>query len=140
MQPRYARPFVAAFLVALLPTLALAQDAGSDGGQVLLPDGGSAGEGGSDRDNPEGDDTTGRVVTVCEFTSDCSRGFVCAAGKCTWGGGIRNANGGCLCDFTGTALLFLFGVAVIGWRPGKRTSTGAAQSRKPAPPENECSG
>lgn len=84
-------------LLVLAPTARAQTDADAgtalDGGPVVSGDGGSAGEGGSDRDNPEGDDHTGRVVTVCHFSSDCTRGFSCVNGRCTWSR-YRDAEGG----------------------------------------------
>lgn len=92
----------------LVSPAALAQDAGDaevdagvDAG-LGLPDG-SAGEGGSDRDNPEGEDRGGRVVVTCNFSSDCTRGFVCDDGRCTWSR-YRRAEGG-FCGLVSMALL-----------------------------------
>jgi len=96
-------------LCVALPTLSWAQDAGPDAGQLPpMPDA-SAGEGGSDRDNPEGDDNVGRIPTSCRFSSDCSRGFGCKDGRCVWLGGYRTASGGNLCDFSESALVLLLG-------------------------------
>lgn len=72
------------------------QDGGEDGGIPSVADAGSAGEGGADRDNPEGEDSTGRVVVNCRSSSDCSPRFTCTHGKCHYSG-IREAERvGCL--------------------------------------------
>lgn len=93
-------------------------DGGLDGGAadagLGLPDG-SAGEGGSDRDNPEGDDRGGRVVLTCEFSSDCTRGFVCDQGLCTWSR-YRRAEGG----FCGVVSMALFLGGLVIWTRRKR--------------------
>jgi hypothetical protein len=80
-------------LLTPLAGLAQAPDAVSafqeDGG-TGVPDGGSLGNGGADRDNEEGDDHTGRVVTSCRSSSDCSPRFTCSDGTCRYTG-IREA-------------------------------------------------
>ncbi len=96
-------------LCVALPCAAWAQDAGGDAGQMpSMPDA-SAGEGGADRDNPEGSDSVTRINTTCQFSSDCSRGFGCKDGRCVWLGGYRQASGGNLCDFSQSALALLLG-------------------------------
>jgi MYXO-CTERM domain-containing protein len=68
----------------------------ADGGSTFPADAGSAGEGGADRDNPEGEDSTGRVVVNCRSSNDCSPRFTCNHGKCHYSG-IREADRvGCL--------------------------------------------
>lgn len=87
-------------------------DAGTDAGVFEVPDG-SVGEGGADRDNEEGEDSTGRVPTVCMDTRDCAAGFQCESRRCRYVG-IRDAEGGfgCLGMATGwmpmSALVLLF--------------------------------
>ncbi|MDQ3263543.1 MAG: hypothetical protein M3Y59_07785 [Myxococcota bacterium] len=81
--------------------------AGDDAGVVdagTAGDGGSQGEGGADRDNPEGNDSTGRVVTVCNFSYECTRGFTCQDGRCTWTR-YRDATGGFCGGVSGVLLL-----------------------------------
>jgi MYXO-CTERM domain-containing protein len=92
---------------------ARAQQGGSDGGITI--DGGSLGEGGADRDNPEGDDTTGRVVKSCRSSSDCSPRFTCSQGTCRYSG-IREAERvGCLLG--PEAALGVVGLGLIAaWR------------------------
>ncbi len=133
------------FLVLALPHGAFAQaeadagvstedggtDGGTDGGG--LPDA-SVGEGGADRDNEQGDDTTGRVVTVCERASDCSAGFSCAQGRCTWIG-IREAEGGFGCGGGQGALaagVLPFAVLLSArFRSTRRCSGSAARRTRP---------
>lgn len=91
------------YLLAVMLTLGLgasfsarAQQSGSEDGGIPSADAGSAGEGGADRDNPEGDDSTGRVVVDCRSSSDCSPRFSCQNRKCKYSG-IRDADRvGCL--------------------------------------------
>src|SRR5262245_12399401 len=84
-------------LTLFLPLAARAQDAGlRDGGSVYdLPDA-SVGTGGADRDNPEGDDSTGRPGGACRSGADCAARFSCSQGQCRYTG-IRQAERvGCL--------------------------------------------
>lgn len=78
-----------------VPWAAHAQTGGGDGGISTSPDA-SVGEGGADRDNPEGEDGVGRVTVNCRSSSDCSPRFSCSEGKCHYTG-IREASRvGCL--------------------------------------------
>ncbi len=62
---------------------------------AAVPDA-SVGQGGADRDNPEGDDSAGRTPTFCRSTKDCERGFACQNNRCVFVG-YRKADGqGCL--------------------------------------------
>jgi MYXO-CTERM domain-containing protein len=72
------------------------QDGGEDGGSSSPADAGSVGEGGADRDNPEGEDSTGRVVVSCRSSSDCSPRFSCTQGKCRYSGVREAERVGCL--------------------------------------------
>ena len=98
-----------ACLPLLLPLGALAQSDGElDAG---LPDA-SVGEGGADRDNPEGDDSTGRVNTSCRSTRDCSPRFTCDDGLCR-DTGVRQADQqGCVLG--AQAALVVMGLAAVG--------------------------
>ncbi|MFL5348333.1 MAG: MXAN_6627.5 family MYXO-CTERM protein [Hyalangium sp.] len=97
------------------PSLAWAQDAGTDeDGGVSTPDA-SVGGGGADRDNPEGDDNTGRVVTNCRSSNDCSPRFSCDDGKCRYTG-VRDATRvGCLLGPEGALVLAGLGLVSV-WR------------------------
>jgi hypothetical protein len=92
------------------------QRGGEDGGISSTTDGGSAGEGGADRDNPEGEDTTGRVIVNCRSSSDCSPRFTCNQGKCHYSG-IREAERvGCLIGGP-EAAIGLVGLGLVAvWR------------------------
>nr|AYM53726.1 hypothetical protein [Archangium gephyra] len=88
-----------ALSLALLVPLAVhaQQDAGTrDAGSVYdVPDA-SVGGGGADRDNPEGDDSTGRPGGACRSGNDCAARFSCTQGMCRYTG-IRQADRvGCL--------------------------------------------
>lgn len=97
-----------------VPWAAHAQTGGGDGGISTAPDA-SAGEGGADRDNPEGEDGVGRVVVSCRTSSDCSPRFSCSGGKCHYTG-IREAERvGCLGGPEGAMLLVGAGLMVV-WR------------------------
>ncbi len=99
----------------LLPLLLLAPAAwaqtppdadSSDAGE--LPDA-SVGEGGAERDNPEGEDSTGRVQLDCRTTDRCAPGFQCVRGECEWTG-IRDAEGpSCALGSALSSLLLLAG-------------------------------
>ena len=86
----------------LVPLAARAQDAGvrdagaADSGSLYdVPDA-SAGSGGADRDNPEGDDTTGQPGGACRSSTECAVRFTCVQGLCQYTG-IREAERvGCL--------------------------------------------
>lgn len=92
-----------------------AQSGGNeDGGVSNAPDA-SVGEGGADRDNPEGEDGVGRVVVNCRSTSDCSPRFSCQQGKCHYSG-IREAERvGCLGGPEAAVVMVALGLAVA-WR------------------------
>jgi hypothetical protein len=104
-----------ACLPLLLPAVALAQSS-SDGGladgglPISLPDA-SAGEGGADRDNEEGEDGTGRVNTFCRSTRDCSPRFTCQEGTCRYTGVRQAERVGCLLG--PEAALVLVGLAAV---------------------------
>jgi hypothetical protein len=71
-----------AALASLTSAVAWAQQA--DGSVPDVPDA-SVGQGGSDQGQEEGDDPT-RVPTTCQDSRDCSRGFSCKGGRCTYVG------------------------------------------------------
>lgn len=94
------RPSLLAVLICLglgAPSAVWAQDTGAaeDGGVSSAPDA-SVGEGGADRDNPEGEDGVGRVVVNCRSSSDCSPRFSCSQGKCRYSGVREAERVGCL--------------------------------------------
>jgi hypothetical protein len=103
------RTCLLALLLGLGTTLsAHAEDAGVP---PSAPDA-SVGEGGADRDNPEGEDGVGRVIINCRSSSDCSPRFTCSQGKCRYSG-IREAErAGCLLGPETAALLMGLGLAV----------------------------
>lgn len=80
-------------LTMLLGASAWADDAG--GLDASLPDA-SVGQGGADRDNPEGQDTTGQTATVCQNDPDCDPGFACDQGRCTYVGNRSAKSSSCL--------------------------------------------
>lgn len=91
------------------------EDGGAGDGGQYLPDG-SVGGGGADRDNPEGEDGTGRVQLDCRISNRCDPGFDCVAGRCAWTG-IRDAEGpGCALGSTLAAVAL--GLALFGRRRG----------------------
>lgn len=98
------------------PALAWAEDGGTDedGGISSLPDA-SVGGGGADRDNPEGDDNTGRVATTCRSTTDCSPRFTCDQGKCRYTGVREATRVGCLLGPEGALVLVGLGLVSM-WR------------------------
>jgi hypothetical protein len=112
-----------ACLLLLLPLVALAQSSTADAG---IPDGGiriplpdaSIGEGGADRDNPEGEDGTGRVNSVCRSTRDCSPRFTCQDGTCRYTGVREAERVGCLLG--PEAALVLVGLSAAAPRRKKR--------------------
>nr|AYM52319.1 hypothetical protein [Hyalangium minutum] len=117
MAPLSLRTYLltAAIAVCLgVPWDAHAQTGGGDGGTSSAPDA-SVGEGGADRDNPEGEDGVGRVVVNCRSSSDCSPRFSCNQGKCRYTG-IREAERvGCLGGPEAVMVLAGAGLAVA-WR------------------------
>ncbi|MFZ5470054.1 MAG: hypothetical protein ACOZIN_11520 [Myxococcota bacterium] len=72
-------------LIGIFAATAALADAGVDA-SLPAPDASVVGEGGADRDNPEGDDSTGRTPTICRASKDCERGFVCEEGRCRYVG------------------------------------------------------
>src|SRR3954471_15895564 len=99
-----------------IPALARAQDAGAqeDGGVSSAPDA-SVGEGGADRDNPEGEDGTGQVIRNCRRSSDCSPRFTCHDGTCQYSG-IREAQRvGCMLGPEAAVVLVGLGLVAV-WR------------------------
>ncbi len=112
------RTCLLAFLLALglaAPALAwAAQGEALEDGGISTPDA-SVGEGGADRDNPEGEDGVGRVVENCRTSSDCSPRFTCNNGKCRYTG-IRDANRvGCLVGPEAALVLAALGLVAV-WR------------------------
>jgi hypothetical protein len=104
-------------LTLFLPLATWAQDAGTrDGGSVYdIPDA-SAGSGGADRDNPEGDDTTGRGGGSCRSSAECATRFSCSQGQCRYTG-IRQAERvGCLLGPEDTLAVVGLGVVVAARR------------------------
>jgi MYXO-CTERM domain-containing protein len=121
-----APPTLRACLLAVLlglglgaSSLAWAEDGGSqDGGSTSAPDA-SVGEGGADRDNPEGEDGTGRVVVNCRSSSDCSPRFTCNQGKCRYTGVREATRVGCLLGPEGALMLAGLGLVAV-WRRRRR--------------------
>ncbi len=122
-----ASPTLRTYLLAVMLGLGLgaslsaqAQQGGSeDGGISSTSDGGSVGEGGADRDNPEGDDATGRVVVNCRSSNDCSPGFSCSHGKCRYSG-IREAERvGCLLGPEDSLAVVALGLVLVARRRGR---------------------
>lgn len=101
-----------ACLPLLLPAVALAQsasDAGTDGGiNIPIPDA-SVGEGGPDRDNPEGED--GHLPLTCRKSGDCAPRFTCQDGACRYTGVRQAESAGCLLGPEAT--LVLVGLAAV---------------------------
>ncbi|MDY7227625.1 MXAN_6627.5 family MYXO-CTERM protein [Hyalangium rubrum] len=100
-----------------VPTSGHAQETPEEDGGVTVPaPDASVGEGGADRDNPEGEDGVGRVVTDCHSTADCSPRFACTQGKCKYSG-IREAERvGCLLGPEAAVMLVGLGLVVVTWR------------------------
>jgi hypothetical protein len=116
----FPRLVLALALTLLLPLASRAQDAGvPDGGSVYdIPDA-SVGGGGADRDNPEGDDTTGRPGGSCRSGSDCAARFSCSQGRCRYTG-IRQAERvGCLLGPEDTLAVVALGLVVAARRRGR---------------------
>jgi hypothetical protein len=104
----------------LLPLAGRAQDAGlPDGGSVYdLPDA-SVGGGGADRDNPEGEDSTGRPGGSCRSSGECAARFSCTQGQCRYTG-IRQAERvGCLLGPEDTLAVLGLGLVVAARRRGR---------------------
>ncbi|MDC0713071.1 hypothetical protein POL68_31705 [Stigmatella sp. ncwal1] len=101
-----------------LPLPGHADDGGIDGGEVAPTPDASVGEGGADRDNPEGEDGVGRVVINCHSSTDCSPRFRCQQGKCQYTG-IREAERvGCLLGPEAALMLTGLGLAALRRRKG----------------------
>jgi hypothetical protein len=101
------------------PLLAQAQQGGAEDGGLSsgAPDA-SVGEGGADRDNPEGEDGVGRVVVNCRSSSDCSPRFSCNQGKCRYTGAREAERVGCLLG--PEAAVVLVGLGLVAARRRKR--------------------
>lgn len=107
------------FLGLGVSTPSHAQEAEEDGGVTAPVPDASVGEGGADRDNPEGEDGVGRVVIDCRSSSDCSPRFSCNHGKCHYTG-IREAERvGCLLGPEAAVMLVGLGL-VSAWRRRRR--------------------
>ncbi|MCE9670634.1 hypothetical protein LY474_22770 [Myxococcus stipitatus] len=105
-----------ACLPLLLPASALGQT--GDGGVIIgVPDA-SSGEDGAERDNPEEDDGTGRVVTSCRSTKDCSPRFTCQSGSCRYTGVRKADQQGCVLG--AEAALLIVGLAAVAIPRRKR--------------------
>ncbi|WP_375768163.1 hypothetical protein NR798_41860 [Archangium gephyra] len=108
-------------LALLLPLAVHAQqDAGTrDAGSVYdVPDA-SVGGGGADRDNPEGDDSTGRPGGACRSGNDCAARFSCTQGVCRYTG-IRQADRvGCLLGPEDSLAVVGLGLVLAVWRRGR---------------------
>ncbi|WP_224244677.1 MXAN_6627.5 family MYXO-CTERM protein [Hyalangium gracile] len=118
VSPPTSRARLLAVLLCLglgAPTLAWAQAGGAseDGGVSMTPDA-SVGEGGADRDNPEGEDGVGRVVVNCHSSNDCSPRFTCNQGKCKYSGVREAERVGCLLG--PEAALVLTGLGLVAAR------------------------
>jgi hypothetical protein len=87
-------------------------DGGPGDGGIGLPDGGSVGNGGADRDNEEGGDHTGRVVVTCRSSGDCSPRFTCNEGLCRYTGVREAERVGCMLG--PQAALVLVGLTLAG--------------------------
>jgi len=97
------------------PFVAHAQLGGDEDGGISASPDASVGEGGADRDNPEGEDGVGRVVVNCRSSSDCSPRFSCTQGKCRYSG-IREAERvGCLGGTEAAVVVVGLGL-VAAWR------------------------
>jgi MYXO-CTERM domain-containing protein len=106
-----------------LPGLGHAQDGGSgdggmDGGEVAPAPDASVGEGGADRDTPEGEDGVGRVPLTCHRTSDCAARFSCQAGRCQYTGLREAERVGCLLGPEAAVGLLGLGLAARWRRKG----------------------
>lgn len=107
----------------LVPLTVRAQDGGSpdggarDSGSLYdIPDA-SAGSGGADRDNPEGEDMAGQPGGACRSSSECATRFSCTLGTCRYSG-IRDAERvGCLMG--PEEMLAVLGVALLVARRGR---------------------
>jgi hypothetical protein len=103
-----------ACLPLMLPVVALAQDAADAGSEdaggiyIPLPDA-SVGEGGPDRDNPEGED--GHLPVTCSRSGDCAPRFTCQQGTCRYTGVRQAERAGCLLG--PEAALLIVGLAAV---------------------------
>jgi hypothetical protein len=117
----FPRPRLLAALLLLgfaVPLFAHAADEEDGGISLPVPDA-SVGEGGADRDNPEGEDGVGRVVTKCRTSGDCSPRFSCTHGQCQYTG-IRDAERvGCLLGPEAAVVLVGLGLAAAWRRRGR---------------------
>ncbi len=109
----------------LTPLVAGADDDGGADASVeapldaSVPDA-SVGSGGADRDNPEGEDGTGRVATTCRQSADCERGFTCnERGRCVYIG-VRKADGGGCLIAGAMAPSFLLGAGFLATGKARR--------------------
>jgi hypothetical protein len=105
-------------MLCLVPAALLALSVRAEDGGVLeqVPDA-SVGEGGADRDNPEGEDGVGPGGT-CRSSRDCAARFGCVEGRCRYVGVRQAERAGCLLgpeDGLAVAGLAL-GVAALGRR------------------------
>jgi hypothetical protein len=118
--PRGLLTCLALTLTVLLPLAGRAQDAGppEGGGLYDLPDA-SVGTGGADRDNPEGEDSTGRPGGSCRSSAECAARFSCTQGQCRYTG-IRQAERvGCLLGPEDTLAVVALGLVVAARRRGR---------------------
>ncbi len=110
----FFRPWLLALLLLLglgLPSASQAQDQEDGGTLPSVPDA-SVGEGGADRDNPEGEDSVGRVVVTCRHSSDCSPRFTCSQGRCRYNGVREAERVGCLLG-PEAALVLVVGLVLV---------------------------
>ncbi|WP_395810419.1 MXAN_6627.5 family MYXO-CTERM protein [Archangium minus] len=105
------------FLALLLPVAARAQDGGLPDSGILydVPDA-SVGNGGADRDNPEGDDSTGRPGGACRTSGDCAARFSCSQGTCRYTGVRQAERVGCLLGPEDTLAVVGLGLVVAARR------------------------
>ncbi len=103
-------------VLLLSATPARAQDAGTDGGVIHVPDA-SVGSGGADQGQEE-EESVGQVARFCRTSRDCSKGFGCSGNRCVYIG-YRNAEEGCLLGLDATAAALL-GLGLIGVRSARR--------------------
>ncbi|MBI3185360.1 MAG: hypothetical protein HYZ28_24745 [Myxococcales bacterium] len=110
----------AAAIAVLIGSSALA-----DGGVVeslpdaSLPDA-SVGEGGADRDNPEGEDSAGRTPAFCRSSKDCERGFACENNRCVFKGYRKAESQGCLIGAEALAVAGAAGLVLCLRRSSRR--------------------
>lgn len=94
------RPLLLCLGLLLAPLASPAQEA-LDGVDAFQADGGTGGrdeppDDGVDPGGEEGDDNTGRVVTRCHSSRDCSPRFTCKEGRCRYTGVRQAERVGCL--------------------------------------------